>query len=517
MNGADRLISTLTKNGVQVCFANPGTSEMHFVAALDRSPDLKCVLGLFEGVVTGAADGYARMTGVPAATLLHLGPGLANGMSNLHNALRARSPIVNIIGDHATYHRQYDAPLTSDIEGAARPFSSWVRASPTADAIATDAAAAITAARTAPGGVASLILPADTSWSEPIADAPLPDAVLTRPQPVDDAKVRAVAEILRTGEPTGLIVSTDATRDTDTLDTAGRIAAATGARVLMLNNTAVTKRGAGRVPVERIPYPVPAAVEFLKDFKNLILVGTKPPVSFFAYPDKPSEEFAPGTRIQELATDRTDARAALEALAGELGASSYLPIRAELDVPEMPTGSIDGDKLADFLAVRIPDNGIVVDESITTGRSFYARTATARPHDYLVGTGGSIGYAMANSIGAATACPDREVITLESDGSGLYMPQALWTQARENLNITTLVFSNRKYQILRNEMQGVQADFGGPRAESLMDLSNPQIDWVQLAGAMGVPGHRATTMEELNAAFDGAGQVTGPTLIEVSL
>lgn len=517
MNGADRLISTLTKNGVGVCFANPGTSEMHFVSALDRSPDVTCILGLFEGVVTGAADGYARMTGVPAATLLHLGPGLANGMSNLHNALRARSPIVNIVGDHATYHRQYDAPLTSDIEGAARPFSSWVRTSASADAVATDAAAAITAARSLPGGVATLILPADTAWTEPTVDTPVPDAVLPPSQPVDPAKVRAAGHILRTGETTGLIVSTDVTRDVGALETAGRIAAATGARLLMLNNTAVTARGAGRVPVERIPYPVPAAVDFLGDFDNLILVGTKPPVSFFAYPDKPSEEFAPGTRIQELATSRTSAGAALDALAEDVGASSHAAVVADLDLPAVPTGAIDKDKLADFLAARIPENAIVVDESITTGRSFYSRTRTARPHDYIVGTGGSIGYAMANSIGAAVACPDRRVITLESDGSGLYMPQALWTQAREGLDITTLVFANRKYQILRDEMRGVGADFAGPRSESLMDLSGPSIDWVGLAGSMGVAAYRATTMEELGSAYDRAADTAGPVLIEVVL
>src|SRR6202048_1989124 len=166
MNGAESLVRVLRGGGVNVCFANPGTSEMHFVAALDRVDGMRCVLGLFEGVVTGAADGYARMTENPAATLLHLGPGMANGLANIHNANKASTPMVNIVGDHATYHRRYDAPLTTDIETAARPFSRWVKTSPDARSVAADGAAAIAAARVPPGQIAILILPADTAWNE---------------------------------------------------------------------------------------------------------------------------------------------------------------------------------------------------------------------------------------------------------------------------------------------------------------------------------------------------------------
>src|ERR1700720_1399759 len=187
MNGAESLVRTLVGGGVNVCFANPGTSEMHFVAALDRVDGMRCVLGLFEGVVTGAADGYFRMSEGPAATLLHLGPGYANGAANIHNANKAASGMVNIVGDHATYHRQYDAPLTSDIETLVTPNSHWVKTSPNAMAIAADGAAAIAAARTPPGQIATLILPADTAWNEGSGPAEVPPAV--PPAPVSSAAV----------------------------------------------------------------------------------------------------------------------------------------------------------------------------------------------------------------------------------------------------------------------------------------------------------------------------------------
>src|ERR1700749_752470 len=176
MNGAESLVRTLVAGGVNVCFTNPGTSEMHFVAALDRVEGMRCILGLFEGVVTGAADGYYRMKGTPASTLLHLGPGLANGLANLHNAKKARSGIVNVVGQHATYHIGLNAPLTSDIEGLARPMSDWVKTSPDGKSVSADGMAAIAAAKSSPPQIATLILPADTAWNEAdgIAQMPAP-------------------------------------------------------------------------------------------------------------------------------------------------------------------------------------------------------------------------------------------------------------------------------------------------------------------------------------------------------
>jgi acetolactate synthase-1/2/3 large subunit len=479
---------------------------------------MRCILGLFEGVVTGAADGYGRMLDRPAATLLHLGPGLANGLSNLHNAGRAHSPVVNIIGDHATYHRHLDAPLTSDIEGTARPFSHWVRTSPNADTVAADGAAATAAALTPPGRVASLILPADTAWSDvkvphPDGVAPMP-AVSPREKP-SDAAILAAAEMLASGETTALVLAGPATREA-TLALAGKIAVVSGARLYAQTHSARITRGAGRVPVTRIPYPPEQALDIFKDIRNIILIGGKAPVSFFAYPGKPSEFFRPGTRIHPLARIDQDISYALEALALAVQAERAAPV-ASLDLPARPSGSITPEKLGALIAATLPDNAIVVDESVSTGRTFMTASETARPHDWILPTGGSIGYAMPVAIGAAVACPDRKVVCLESDGSGMYMPQSLWTEARDGLNILTLILANRKYQILRGEMMNVGASNIGPKASALLDIDRPTIDWVSLAKTFGVTAFRAETMDELSRHIDAGMAIGGPCLIEVAI
>jgi acetolactate synthase-1/2/3 large subunit len=546
MNGAESLLNSLCQNGVEVCFANPGTSEMHFVAALERVEGMRCVLGLFEGVVTGAADGYARMLDKPACTLLHLGPGLANGLSNLHNALRAQSPVVNIIGDHATYHRHLDAPLTSDIEGAARPFSHWVRTSPNADSLAADAAAAVAAAKSPPGRVASLILPADAAWN-PVSKRPKDASrawAVGSPVKPSEASLEAAATMLKSGAATAIILGGRATREAP-LELAGKIAAATGARLLAQTLTSRITRGAGRVEVERIPYPVDQAVALLKDFENLILMGAKAPVGFFAYPNKPSVLYQPGTRVLELAPVEGDVLYGLQALSEAAGAQKVSPVMARFELPARPSGAITPEKIGLLIAATLPEGAIVVDESITTGRTFLEATHTANPHDWILPTGGSIGYGLPVAIGAAIACPDRKVLALESDGSGLYMPQALWTHARESLNILTLIFANRKYQILRHEMQNVGASalgskvsplgskvsplgskvspLGskvsplGPKVASLLDIGDPDINWVGLAKGFGVEAYRAQTMDELSHYMDIGYRVQGPFLIEVVL
>jgi acetolactate synthase I/II/III large subunit len=516
MNGAESLIRTLVGNGVDTCFANPGTSEMHFVSALDRTEGMRCLLGLFEGVATGAADGYARMLDQPAATLLHLGPGLANGLSNLHNAGRANSPVVNIVGDHATYHRRYDAPLTSDIEAAARPFSAWVRTSPNAETVAADGAAAIAAALSPPGRVATLILPADTAWSAVTgtgaAVAPLPS--VSPPERPSQAAIDAAARILLSGETTAIVLAGPATRE-PALSLAGKIAAATGAKLCAQTHSPRITRGAGHVPVARIPYPIQQAIDLFKEVKNLMLIGGKAPVGFFAYPDKPSELFPPGTRVHTLARIEQDIPYALEALVDAVGAEGAEAQIASLDLPDRPTGSISPEKLGALIAATLTDDAIVVDESITTGRTFMSATETARPHDWILPTGGAIGFAMPVAVGAAVACPHRKVICLESDGSGMYMPQSLWTQAREELNVLTVVFANRKYQILRSEMANVGTSNIGPKASALLDLDRPTIDWVALAASFGVDARRAETMDELSRHIDAGLATDGPFLIEV--
>ena len=521
MNGAESLLRTLCDNGVRACFANPGTSEMHLVAALDQDPRMRCVLGLFEGVVTGAADGYGRMLDRPAATLLHLGPGLANGLSNLHNALRAQSPIVNIVGDHAVSHRALDAPLTSDIEGTARPFSHWVRTSMSAATVAADTVAAVAAAMSAPGRVATLIVPADATWnpvpSRSVAAAGTAEDLLVAPARPTDAAIDAVASALADDGPAALVLAGRALRE-DTLVFAGRIAAATGARLLHSTHAARLMRGAGRVGVDRIPYSVDQASASLADLRTIVLVGAAAPVAFFAYPGRPGRLYSPHTRVVELARPSDDLHYALEALAERVATRGRDHANVSLALPaRRPTGEITRDKLGTLLAATLPENAIVVDESITTGRGFLTATRSARPHDWLFGTGGSIGWGLACAVGAAVACPDRPVIVLESDGSGMYMPQALWTMARESLNVVTLVFANRQYQILKTEMANIGVATVGPRAARLLEIGQPNLDWVGLARSQGVPAQRATSMEELSSAMDAALAAGGPQLIEIVL
>lgn len=515
MNGADSLCDTLLANDVDVCFANPGTSEMHFVAALDRKPRMRCVLGLFEGVVTGAADGYARMADRPAATLLHLGPGLGNGLANLHNAKRANTPMVNIVGDHATYHAQYDAPLTSDIEGLAAPMSNWVRRTATGAEVARDAAEAVRVARGRPGRIATLILPADAAWTELSADtAPAQAGPLPEPGRIEADAVRAAARAIRSGEPVMLMLGGMALR-ARALDAAGRIARATGVRLSAEVSNSRIERGATRVPIERLPYPVDMAVAALKDVRYLIRVGARTPVAFFAYPGKPSLLLPPGAADIELADASQDPTHALEWLADELGIAPDAPKLAPPPVPEAPvSGRLDGDAVSAVLARMLPEHAIVCDESITQGRLFPKLSLAAPPHDYLQLTGGAIGIGLPLATGAAIACPQRKVITLQADGSGMYTLQAIWTQAREGLDCLTIILANRSYATLHGEMKNVGVADPGRNARRMLELDEPALDWVQLARGMGAQAERADTIEGFTKALARGLAARGPYVIE---
>ena len=512
MNGAESLVRTLIASDVDVCFANPGTSEMHFVAALDKIDGMRCVLGLFEGVVTGAADGYFRMTGKPASTLLHLGPGLSNGLANLHNAKKARSAIVNIVGEHASYHLRHDAPLTADIEGIARPMSHWVRSSRTSRDIAADGAAAVAAARAAPGQIATLILPADTAWNEgtaPItARAPQP-----RP-PVSDAAVHAAAQALRQPN-AALMMGGIGVRDPAML-LAGRIAARTGCRIISENASGRIERGAGRVIAQRVPYVVDAALKMLGGLRHIVLAGAKAPVSFFAYPGKPSTLAPADCAVTTLADMGEDIVGALEALADALGARATPPaLVALLSPPALPTGAVTLDGIAAVLGALLPEHAIVVDESVSSGRGFATLTAHAQPHDWLCVTGGSIGMGPPVAAGAAIGAPGRKVINLEGDGSAMYTLQALWTMAREQLDVTTIIFANRSYNILHGELAAVGAGAPGRNATDMLTLDRPHLDWRSLARGHGVEAGQATTLDEFAVQLKRGLATTGPYLIEL--
>jgi acetolactate synthase-1/2/3 large subunit len=515
MNGAESLIRTLVTGGIDTCFTNPGTSEMHIVAALDRVSEMRCVLGLFEGVVTGAADGYARMAGKPACTLLHLGPGLANGVANLHNASRAQVPIVNIIGQHARYHLLYDAPLTSDIEAIARPYSTWLRTSSAASAIGRDTAEAIIAARTAPGQIATLIVPADVAWTDGAAVAEVP-TIPKAAQPSTESVNRA-ASILRSDVPTALLLAGNALYG-EGLTAAGRIAAATGARLLAPYPIARVERGVGTPSVQRIPYMPEQAVELLKDIRQLILVGAAPPVSYFAYPGKSSVLTSPECEIHALATPGEDYVGALQALVAELSLHNRKPVLTEkAERPPRPVGEITLAGLATAVGALLPENAIVVDEAMTSGRGMMAATVGAPPHDWLGNTGGSIGIALPLAVGAAVACPTRRVLCLTADGSSMYTLQALWSMARERLNVTIVMFANRTYAVLQREYSGIGVGAPGPRAAALFDIGRPTLDWVHLAEGMGVPASRVTTLDAFAKAVREGFETDGPTLIEVPL
>ena len=514
MNGAQSLLQTLVNCEVEVCFGNPGTSEMHFVAALDSVPQMRSVLCLFEGVVTGAADGYGRVAGKPAATLLHLGPGLANGLANLHNARRASTPLVNIVGDHATYHLQYDAPLTSDIVGFARPVSSWIHESKSADGVASDAARAVQAARSAPGCVATLILPADTAWNDAQrAEQKLPDMVAA---PVSANAIDAAARLLSNGRKTALLLR-GASLYGAGLEAAGRVQAKTGARLLCDTFAPHAELGAGRVPVERIPYFAEQIVDFLKDFEQIILVGAKPPVSFFAYPGKPSWCVPEGSHLSYLAHAHQDCAQALAAVADTLGAPARSPVRIPLQLPELPNGPLTALGVAQVIAAMTPENVIFADESATASFSLLTTMARARPHTHLPLTGGSIGQGLPLAVGAAIAAPDRKVICPHGDGGAAYTMQALWTMAREKLDVVIVIYANHSYAILNIELGRVGATGSGPVAMSMLDLHNPEMNWTKIAEGLGVEASRATTCEEFAAQYSSALKQRGPRLIEAMI
>jgi len=508
LNGAESVLRTLADSGVTVCFANPGTSEMHLVAALDRVPGVRGVLTLFEGVASGAADGYARMAGGPAATLLHLGPGFGNAFANVHNAYKGRTPLVNLVGDHAVAHKPLGAPLASDVESVARPASHWVRTVRDARSAALDTAEAVAAARS--GAVATLIVPADAGWEESLGPvAPAPVAPLPA---VPSEAVEASARVLRQGG-AALLLGGAATSARG-LDLAARIAAATGATLLRDTFAARLARGGARPRPLGVPYLTEPAVDALKAFSSLVLVDTQRPVGFFAYPGQPSLLADPSTSVLALAAPGEDALGALEDLASAVGAPAAVSVPA-LERVALPTGgALNVDNLSAVVGALLPDDAVVVDEAVTASVMFVERLAGAGEHDHLFLTGGSIGWGMPAATGAAVGAPGRPVVNLEADGSAMYTLQSLWTQAREGLDVTTIIIANRSYAILEFEFSRVGAEGDGKAARELMDIGRPELSFAGLASSMGVPGRRVDDVPGMVAALRDAFSEPGPHLIE---
>ena len=516
MNGAQALIRTLVDCGVDVCFTNPGTSEMHFVAALDHVPEMRGILATFEGVATGAAEGYGRMAGKPASVLLHLGPGFGNGLANLHNARKGRVPVVNIVGDHASYHKQYDAQLESDIETVARNVSAdWTRVCTDPARIGSDAAAAVAASTGPPGRVATLILPADVSWLDggmigtPQAAEP--------PSPVDAGTVEQIASALRSGSRSALFVG-GAALSMDGLVAASRVANATGAKLLGETFPRRLERGAGIPALERLGYLAEFAAMQLDGVQNLVLVDAKAPVSFFAYPGKESYLVPDGCEVQVLATGADDVVGALAALADAVGAPPDGATLAEPSRPARPDGDLTARSVGDALGALLPEGAVLVDEAITSGIFLGTPTAGCPPHTFLsCPIGGSIGEGLPVAVGAAVAAPDRKIVSLQADGSALYTIQALWSMARENLDVTVVLFNNGAYDVLNMELNRVGAEPPGPKAKKMLDLTGPVTNFTKISEGFGVPATRASTAAELTIQLEVALETPGPTLVEAMI
>ncbi len=513
MNGAESLIRTAVAAGVDVCFANPGTTEMPLVAALDGVEGIRPVLALFEGVCTGAADGYARMADRPALTLVHLGPGFANGIANLHNARRAHSQIVNLIGDHATWHASADAPLTSDIVSLVRPVSAWIRSVRRANALASDTAQAVAAAQKYPGRIATLIIPSDCQWDP--ADGPAQALAAEGPAPVPPQAVANAAQALRAGHKAVLFLGGRALGERAML-AAARIAAATGCRLMCETFPARIERGAGMPALEKLPYFPEQALESLAQNASLILAGARSPVAFFGYPKLPSSLVPDGCAALTLAEPAQDVAAALDALADTLDAPRGKGLAA-LNRPPKPSGALNPASAGAAIAATMPEGAIVMDEAATSGQPFFAASAGAPRHSYLALTGGAIGQGLPCATGAAVACPGRRVIAFQADGSAMYTVQSLWTQARESLNVTTLLCNNRSYRILQVELARSGVTEPGPKARSLTSLAKPDIDWVRIARGMGVAAVRVDSADALVTELERAFAERGPNFIEMML
>ena len=514
MNGAEILIKTAVEAGIEVCFTNPGTTEMPLVCAFDSLPGIRPYLGLFEGCCTGAADGYGRMADKPAMTLLHLGPGLGNGVANLHNAAKGGTPVINVIGEHATWHRTVNAPLTMDIEGLAEPVSDWQRTCTSTDNLAQDTADAIAAAME--GQVVSLIVPSDIQWSE-CADSPIYQPKDSSAA-IDQDSISRAAEVLHTGQKCALILGGRALRK-EGLMAAARIKSATGCDLLSERSPARIERGAGIPPTEVIPYFPRQALELLSGYQAIVLACAGEPVTFFGWPGYPSRLLNDSQEIRQIKADTKSLPQALEGLADALDAPGMASAAdagsSNIDRPEMPSGRLTAQNAGIILAVLQPEHAIIVNEAVTSGAAYLPLAVSAPPHTMMALPGGAIGYGMPCAVGAAIACPSRPVINFQADGSAMYTLQALWMQARESLNITTLICSNRSYNILKIEFARAEIETPGPYAQALTDLGNPDIDWVKISRGMGVPAVAVESCEELVKELKKALHEPGPHLIEM--
>ncbi|MCL4133723.1 UNVERIFIED_CONTAM: hypothetical protein GTU68_047912 [Idotea baltica] len=431
----------------------------------------------------------------------------------MHNARKARVPMVNLVGDHALRHQQYDAPLSADVEAACAPFSDWVRSGRDAGSFAADAMEALSVATGKPGRIASLVAPADIGWDEggKMAAPLTPKGAAA----LDEDAVTAALGALESGEKTVIIAGGSVLADTEAVALLHGIAEKTGAHILAPTSNRRIERGRGRFAVTKIPYPIDAALKCLAPYGRAILVETLPPVAFFAYPGRPSLLLPEVCDTVTLAGLDGDGSTALAALADRVGAKPAKALDAAS--PARPqAGAITLENIGAALSAALPEDAIVIDETVSSGAAIFPAGDTAPPNSWLALTGGSIGIGIPLSAGAAIACPDRPVVTLQADGSAMYSIQGLWTQAREGSNVTTIILANRAYEILKGELHNVGAQ-PGPDALSMLNLDRPELDFVALARGMGVPGRRVDDVRDLMRAIKDAAAEPGPYLIEAMI
>ncbi|WOJ95570.1 acetolactate synthase large subunit [Congregibacter brevis] len=514
MNGAEALLKTLVESEVEICFANPGTSEMQLVSAIGKTDAMRPVLCLFEGVVSGAADGYARMADKPAATLLHLGSGFSNSLANMHNARRAGSPVVNIVGDHASYHLQFDAPLTSNLPGITRWGSHWTEIASSPEELSAGGARAVQASMRGNGQIATLVAPADHAWDTASEAAP----ALPRPEAlqVPDNRVARIAEAVRSGKKTAIMLGGKALREKN-LAQLGAIADAHNVTLMCATFPTRLQRGAGRAKVQRLPYFAEQAAEALMPFEQLILLGVAAPVSFFAYPEKESWLTPEHCELYTLAEQSEDLSGTVSALTAALGIEKSAEEVYERQIHEVADETLNPLTIGQIMSNEMPDHAIVSDEGATCGLAMFLCTENAPAHDWLTLTGGAIGQGLPVALGAALACPDQKVIALQADGSAMYTIQALWSMARENADVTVILLNNKSYAILNIELARVGAGEPNDKTLSMLDLSNPDMDFASIATGLGVKASQARSSSEFQAQFAEAMSTPGPCLIEAIL
>ncbi len=513
MMGAQWMLKSAAAAGIEVCFANPGTTELPFVAAMDRATEIRPLLGLFEGVCSGAADGYYRIRRKPAMTLTHLGPGFANAIANFHNARRARSAIFNVIGEHMSWHVAADPPLASDIESLARPVSAGVWRADTPATLHNATVGALQGLQQR-GGIQTLILPMDLQ-EDPVQHSIAAPVAAQAAADYDAAAVATVAADITAGRKVLLYLGADALGEA-ALRRLARLAALPNVELVGETFPAASEHGRGLPAIKRLVALAEKAHPYLLGFERVAVLAAEPPVAFFGARGLPSHLGDPARMATVCGPGGRVAEALEELLARVRPAAA--PASTVQRVSDTDLGeSLTPESASRVVAAHLPANAIVSAEGATLGFPFNALASQAERHTTIVLTGGAIGQGLPSAFGASVAAPDRKVVALQSDGSALFTIQALWSMAREGSDVVVILASNQRYNILINEMSRNGYALTSPPVRDLLNLARPAVDWQALSTSFGVPSNRVESVSALRRAFQAALAERGPRLIEVVL